>query len=174
MKRPAALWLLACLLAGAFFSARSGVARAGRLPAWRAVGFRAPGFTLPQARGGLRLAALRGRPVLLNFWASWCIECRREMPVLERFHRAEGARLTIVGIDVRESPAVALAYTRPRGFGWTFAFDRSGAVADAYGVHFYPTSFFLDRTGVIRATYTGAMSLRQMRVFLRLARAPGR
>ena len=169
MKRPA-VWLFALLaLAGVFFSTAAG-RRRGLLGGSGAVGLRAPAFTLPSlASGPVSLRSLRGRPVLLNFWATWCPNCKVELPVLARFARLEGNRVHIVGIDEREPASLVAPFVASHGYPWTFLLDRSGNVGDAYGVTALPTSFFLNAAGSVRQRYTGPMSLGQMKAFLREA-----
>lgn len=100
----------------------------------------------------LRLAALRGKVVLINFWATWCPPCRREMPSLERLHRlmkAEG--LAVLAINVGEEPDTVFSFTGTLDAspGFPILFDRDSAVLRAYPVKGLPTSFVLDRDGRI-------------------------
>ncbi len=137
-------------------------------------GFAAPPLDLPTLAGGtLTLASLRGKPVLLNFWATWCPECRQELPTLQRFQREEGSRLDVVGIDVQEPRGVVRGFVRQRALGWTFLLDEQGVAATAYGVRVLPTSFFLDAKGVVRQTHIGPMTLGEMRGFARSAGVGG-
>ncbi len=176
MKRPLRVAFALLLLAGAFFSlAAAGPRPDGKgLPARPLAGFPAPAFTLTTSSGrAVSLAQLRGRAVLINFWATWCVACKAEMPQLERFHRLEGSRVAILGVDMREPARTVRPYVRAAGYTWTFLLDRSGAVSDTYGIHYVPTSFFVDARGVVRQVYTGPMNLGQMESFLRSARAAG-
>ena len=170
MKRPAALALLVLVLLGAFLSLAatqppSGPGPAGAQPL---VGFSAPDFTLPMLNGKtLTLSTLRGTPVLVNFWASWCPPCRQEMPEIEKFHRLEGNGVAIVGVDFQEPAPIVQDFIGKHGFTWTFVLDGDGQVTSAYRVHNFPTSFFLDANGIVRVAYTGPMHLGQMESFLR-------
>ncbi len=172
MKRPAALALLALLLAATFLSFAARRGGAGIPVPGATVGMQAPTFDLHTPDGGsVVLDELRGTPVLLNFWASWCEACRRELPDLARLHKELGAGLTIVGVDDDEPALRVTLFTQQAGYDWTFALDEGGRVMQQYGVHYLPTSFFIDRTGVIRRTYTGQMTLGQMQAFARDASA---
>lgn len=172
MKRPAALALLAMVLLATFLSFTLGTG-APNLPGTAAtVGMHAPTFDLATADGGsVVLDELRGTPVLLNFWGTWCEACRREMPDLARLHKQLGTALTIVGVDDDEPALRVTLFTQQAGYDWTFALDDGGHVMQQYGVHYLPTSFFIDKTGVIRRTYTGQMTLGQMQAFARDASA---
>ena len=108
-----------------------------------------PDFT---ARGlddrQLSLADLRGKIVIVNFWATWCLECRSEMPVLERLHRELGARgLAVIGINTRETPATVRRYTDDLGLSFRFVLDLDGKINALYGVIGLPTTFLIGRDG---------------------------
>jgi thiol-disulfide isomerase/thioredoxin len=91
---------------------------------------------------------LHGKVVLVNFWASWCAECRPEMPVLERLHRELGPQgLAIVGVNVREERAVVLRYARELGLTFPLVLDRDGKINAMYGVVGLPTTFLVGRDG---------------------------
>jgi peroxiredoxin len=96
----------------------------------------------------LSLAALHGRVVLLNFWASWCQECRPEMPVLERLHRSFGSRgLAVVGVNAREAPATARRYAKDLGLSFPLVLDQEGKINRLYGVVGLPSTFLIGRDG---------------------------
>ena len=139
------------------------------LPAWLSadgreigsnVGDVAPDFDLETLDGGrFRLSDWRGQPVLLNFWASWCGPCRREVPALIRAldeHRATG--LTIVGINIEESSSVAQNFVSEFGMEYAIPLDYDGAVFRAYGgggPNGPPRSFFINPDGVIVRIWAG-------------------
>jgi thiol-disulfide isomerase/thioredoxin len=94
------------------------------------------------------LGDLRGKVVLLNFWASWCAECRPEMPVLERLHRELGPRgLAVVGINLREESQVVRRYAGELGLTFPLVLDPDGQITRAYGVVGLPTTFIVGRDG---------------------------
>ena len=111
----------------------------------------APDFQVPGLDGGcVDLADFRGRPVVLNFWASWCAPCREEFPLLEHAyeeHRGDG--LAIIGVASRDIAGDARAFADEAGATWTLGIDETGDVATAYGVRPLPQTFFIDRTGKI-------------------------
>jgi cytochrome c biogenesis protein CcmG, thiol:disulfide interchange protein DsbE len=105
----------------------------------------------------LSLAGLRGHVVVLNFWASWCLECRPEMPVLERLHRDFGSRgLAVIGINSREAPAAARKYALDLGLSFPLALDVDGKISGLYGVVGLPTTFLVGRDGRAVALAVGA------------------
>jgi thiol-disulfide isomerase/thioredoxin len=96
----------------------------------------------------LSLTELRGRVVVVNFWASWCLECRPEMPVLERFHREFAVRgLAVIGINAREDKEAVARYATELGLTFPLVLDTGGRNSDLYGVIGIPTTFLIGRDG---------------------------
>ena len=107
------------------------------------MGQRAPDFTLKTITGeSFKLSEQRGKPVFLNFWATWCGPCRVEMPDMEKLQQAMGDHILIVGIDIRESLSTVQNFLRYRGFTWTFVLDSNGDVAKEYEVAAIPYLYF--------------------------------
>lgn len=128
------------------------------------VGMRAPDFALPEVRSGktVRLSDLKGKPVLINFWATWCGPCRLEMPELEAAYEAHGNEgFTVVAVDVKIDdglPAV-LAFIDELGLTFPVVRDVTGEVEiGLYNVLGYPTSVFVDRDGIIRYVHRGPLT----------------
>jgi peroxiredoxin len=108
----------------------------------------------------IRLADFRGRPVWINFWASWCPPCQEETPVLRDVfaaHEAEG--LAIIGISVQETtPDDVRAYVQRYSLGYTIGFDATSAIFHTYRAFVLPTQVFIDRDGVIRQIVLGQVT----------------
>lgn len=124
------------------------------------IGSIAPDFELRDINTGqmVKLSELRGRPVWINFWASWCPPCAEEMPEMQKLYdRYRHSDLALLGIDVQESEESVRNFTDGK-FDWTFLIDTDGKVVDRYMVGGLPTHFFIDKTGVVRAIYLGALS----------------
>lgn len=130
------------------------------LPAAPALGHPAPDLVVATPGGGsVRLSDLRGRPVLVNFWASWCGPCRSEMPAMQRlYERWQPEGFTILAVNQGEPEATAVAFAQSLGLTFPLALDTDYAVSDLYAVRSLPTSFFIDREGVIRSIVIGAMN----------------
>lgn len=125
-----------------------------------AVNHPAPEFTLTNLRGGasLNLADLRGRPIVLNFWASWCGPCRDEMPILQATHQRYSDSVLVIGVDQGEPEATVQAFVDEFGLTFHILLDQDMAVGDRYRVMGLPTTFFIDRNGTIRKIWTGEMN----------------
>ena len=95
------------------------------------------------------LASLKGRPAVVNFWASWCGPCRKEAPEITRLSHSLGHRARLVGVDYSDAASGARAFIRSHG--WTFpnVRDASGSAGEAYGLGGLPTTFVLDSRGRI-------------------------
>jgi cytochrome c biogenesis protein CcmG/thiol:disulfide interchange protein DsbE len=120
----------------------------------------APQFELATLDGeAVSLAALRGRPVLVNFWATWCLPCRDEFPLLAEAYRAHADdRLEILGIVHDDTADGARAFAADMGATWPIVLDPDDeAWADYLGVGM-PTSFFIDTDGVVQAASLGGFS----------------
>ncbi len=120
----------------------------------------APDFTLKDLDGNtVRLSDLRGKVVFLNFWATWCPPCRAEMPDIEKVHQKyKDQDVVVLGIDLRESADTVRAFVEEGGYTWTFLLDTTGKVGSMYNVSAIPTSYFVDKNGIIRAVTIGGMT----------------
>ena len=117
----------------------------------------APSFDLATLSGSGRisLAALRGKPVVLNFWASWCAECKAEFPLLADITRRHPG-VTVIGITYNDIPSDSRRFAREQHATWQLAKGGDGdPVGRAYGIRAIPQTFFIDRAGVIRARAFG-------------------
>jgi peroxiredoxin len=104
------------------------------------------GRTLDALR--LSITEYRGSVIILNFWASWCFECRPEMPVLERLQREFSSRgLAVIGVNAREDTQAARRYAAELGLTFPIVLDRNGAINALYGVVGLPTTFVIGRDG---------------------------
>ncbi|MBI3975554.1 MAG: TlpA family protein disulfide reductase [Armatimonadetes bacterium] len=119
----------------------------------------APEFRLPRfPEGMLALSDLRGRIVLLNFWASWCLPCRDEAPLLERVWRTYGGRgVTVVGINIHDRETDARRFLLQTGIGYPNLRDPDGRVGRLYGITGLPETFFIGGTGRVVGRFPGAV-----------------
>ena len=111
----------------------------------------------------LSLADLRGAPVVLNFWATWCVPCAVEMPELQQLyetHRADGLR--VLAANMAESPPLVRAWRDTHSLTFDLLLDPDGAIAQAYRVRAWPSTFVISPTGVITQVYFGPVSAQQL------------
>lgn len=132
----------------------------------------APGFSLARLGGGdVSLSELRGRAVLINFWASWCPPCRLEMPDLVRaYERYEAQGLTILAVNLTFQDAMQDVEAFVEEFHMTFPVlldERGEVAAGLYRLRGLPTSVFVEPSGIIRRIYIGAMSAEQIDEFVK-------
>lgn len=124
-------------------------------------GRRAPDFTLRtlDGTGTVRLSDFRGQVVVVNFWASWCAECRLEAPALEAaWERYRDGGVVVFGIAYQDTPSAALAFAAEAGKTYPLLSDPGSETALAYGVYGIPETFFIGPDGRIASKRIGAVS----------------
>ena len=140
---------LALMLAVAPALARSPHAAAKSSPA-------APAFTLPGLQGDVTLDSLRGKAVLVDFWASWCGPCRQSFPWMNDLQHRYGAKgLAIVAVNLDKDREFANTFLAEVPASFTVAFDPSGRTAESYKVKAMPTTFLISPDGKLLVTHTG-------------------
>jgi cytochrome oxidase Cu insertion factor (SCO1/SenC/PrrC family) len=119
----------------------------------------APDFSLTSVKGpSLRLSSLRGKVVLLNFWATWCTVCKSEMPMLRSWYARMGsAGVVVVGVDQQEDRSTAAAYMRSLNITYPVVLDQSGAVSAQYNVVGLPSTLLINQDGTVTAIKIGAL-----------------
>jgi cytochrome c biogenesis protein CcmG/thiol:disulfide interchange protein DsbE len=106
-----------------------------------------------------KLEDLKGRPVVLNFWASWCVSCREEARELQKFWEKHGKDVLVVGIAIQDEPDAALKFAQYFGKTYALGLDVDGKAAIDYGVSGVPETFLLDKNGVIRHKEIGPINV---------------
>ena len=140
------------------------------------VGRAAPPFTLKEAGTGktVSLQDLRGKPVVVNFWASWCPPCLEEHPALLQAARTLGADVHFVGVAYEDSEESILGYLRRQGAAYPTLLDPGSRTAIAYGVFGVPETFFLDAGGVVAAKFVGPLTAEALAAHIQKARGATR
>ncbi|MGH2587650.1 MAG: TlpA family protein disulfide reductase [Dehalococcoidia bacterium] len=124
------------------------------------IGRPAPDFTLLDLDGQpLSLSDLRGKTVVMNFWATWCPPCRKEFPELVRLYDRNADRgLVVLGMDLQENPRIVRSFADEFGARFPIVIDTKGDVAARYRLIGLPTTYFIDAEGVIRAQHIGLLN----------------
>ncbi len=129
------------------------------------VGIPAPDFTLERLDGGaVRLRDLRGKAVLLNFWATWCGPCREEMPLLAEIYRAyhpQGLEVLGVNLTAQDDLAEVRRFVEAFDLPFPILLDHNGRVERAYALFGVPTTVFINREGIIQRVVVGALKSRE-------------
>lgn len=135
------------------------------------IGKPAPGFALREVGTNrtVDLAQFRGKPVVLNFWATWCGPCWEEHPVLVANARMLQPNVQFLGVVFQDKEDKILGFLNQRGSSYPTVVDEAGKTAIAYGVGGVPETYFVDANGVIQAKYAGPMSPDILRAHLQKA-----
>jgi cytochrome c biogenesis protein CcmG/thiol:disulfide interchange protein DsbE len=169
--KPATLgWSVAGVAAALLiYSVTWGLVHAAQKAPKDLAGQPAPDLSIRSLTDGreIRLADQRGRPVVLNFWASWCVPCRQEAPVLNTAARQLDGRVLFLGADIKDSEQPARAYLAEFQVPYLAGPITRGGERD-YGVTAPPETYFIDRQGTIVARVTGAIDARRLQLYLSL------
>lgn len=120
----------------------------------------APNFILPSMEGvPFSLDQQRGQVVIVNMWATWCPPCKAEMPMLDAFHAAHAEKgVLVLAVNNEETPETVRAFISEAGFTFPVLFDQYGQIQDSYGVQGLPTTFVIDRNGLIQYIHLGEIT----------------
>ena len=158
-RRAHYVTILIVALTWVFVSAdKTGASTAGKIPAPRE-GFLAPDFTLQTVEGQtITLSELRGQAVLVNLWATWCPPCKAEMPAIQKMYEEYKDRgFVVLALDMtyQDSPSAVSPFIQEYGLTFPVLLDETGNVAEKYELRSLPSSFFIDRNGIIKEVVIG-------------------
>ena len=117
------------------------------------------------------LVGLRGTPVIVNIWASWCSPCRTETPLLERTWRAHRGKVMIIGVASKDEPSASRAFMDEFHVTYPNVFDGSGQIRERLGLRGFPTTYVFDATGRLRTTIVGGLTEQRLAAVLEDLRA---
>jgi len=117
----------------------------------------APDFTLQKLSGGtISLSEFKGKkPVVVDFWASWCPNCRRDMPNLNRFYEKYKDKVEVIGVNLQERESTVADFIKSRGISFPIALDPSGQASNTFGIQYTNTHFLIDKEGNLVRTIPG-------------------
>lgn len=119
------------------------------------------------------LSEMRGKIIVLNFWATWCEPCKLEMPFFEQLHTSGQSDLEIWGINFDEPPQQVEYFVKELNLSFPILLDPGGKIQELYRVRGYPTTFVVDKAGVIRFHHIGLITEQQLAGYLEQIGAPG-
>jgi peroxiredoxin len=129
------------------------------------VGAKAPDFELKTLAGEtVKLSNLKGKKVMLNFWATWCPPCKAEMPDMEKFYKESGKDVVILSVNIDPQLDVK-GFVKQYGITFPILLDEKDVVNETYQILSIPTTYFINSKGVIQNKFTGAMNLGSMKQF---------
>ena len=140
------------------------------------VGHPAPNFSVTMLgptgdQGLLSLADLKGKAVVLNFWASWCAPCKEELPLLEQqWEQVQGQDVVVVGIDFEEASSDAASFLQLYHITYPIGLDADGSVASNYGITALPQTIFINRQGTVVKRVAGELTAQVLSSSLQLVR----
>ena len=127
----------------------------------------APPFTVTDMNGQtVSLASLKGKPVFLNFWATWCPPCVGEMPDIQRMYAKYGDKVHFVIVNIDGTKPDVTAFMENHAFSFPVALDTNGSAASAYAVQAIPTSYVIDADSNVVDSHVGALSAGDMESFV--------
>jgi cytochrome c biogenesis protein CcmG, thiol:disulfide interchange protein DsbE len=123
------------------------------------VGSAAPDFAINSTSAEIiRLSDFKGRPVVINFWATWCTPCREEMPLFEKYAQKTEGRLVWLGVNEEEGIEIVTQFVQELELSFPILLDSDGRAAQSYYVRSFPATFFVDAEGMLRAQHLGQLS----------------
>ncbi len=161
----AALLILALWVAHQLLSPVAGAEVAGT---GIALGAAAPEFELKTIDGkAYKLSDLRGQAVLINFFATWCPPCKREMPILqEAYQEYRDQGIIVLAVNLNESDVAIRSFQEKLGTTFPIVVDKDDQVSRLYDIVPLPTTYFVDRKGIVQAKWTGELRKEQLRSLL--------
>ncbi|MFZ5893769.1 MAG: TlpA family protein disulfide reductase [Myxococcota bacterium] len=110
---------------------------------------------VPEGKGRVQLSAHAGKVVVVDFWATWCEPCRQSFPAYQALVQEFGGKLVVIGVSVDESPESIAAFVKETGAKFAVGWDEGQAAAQSYQPPKMPTSFIVDKSGIVRFVHAG-------------------
>lgn len=166
MKKVLAISILIFLVGYAvYFAVNPGSPKVGV-----SEGSAAPDFELETLSGDtMSLSSLKGKKVMINFWATWCPPCRSEMPDMQKIQNEHGGDVVVLAVNLTSSESSVKnvdSFVKELGLTFPVLLDEEGEINKQFEVLSYPTTYFVDEEGVIQTKFVGALSYDQMSEFL--------
>lgn len=145
------------ITSGVHFVGQQDATRLNRPPV---VGEEIPELVLENLNGeAIDIAGLFGKPLIINFWATWCPPCKEEMPLLQDFSQANQESISVIGINAMELKTVVKEYVQANEITFTILLDNDGQGQETYRILGLPTTYFVDKDGILRAQHIGILNI---------------
>jgi thiol-disulfide isomerase/thioredoxin len=132
------------------------------------IGASVPGFVLVDLKGkNVNGKEYLGKPLVINFWATWCAPCKLELPLLQKTFHTYEKDINLIAVNSDESSDTVNKYVAQTKYDLPVLIDESGEMANAFGVHAYPVTFFVDNKGVLQSMHVGQLDEKLMATYLR-------
>ncbi len=134
------------------------------------IGRIAPDFILQDIYGKkITLSQFAGnKPVILNFWATWCPPCKEEMPLLQKYYELNRDKIEILAVNMQEDPALVKDWIKNFGITYPILLDPAEKVKQLYNIYAKPTTFFIDKDGIMRAKKLGQLSEEELSNYINM------
>jgi thiol-disulfide isomerase/thioredoxin len=164
------LYILVLIVGAAWIAVNADKTKATGETSAPQTGFAAPDFTLKTPDGEeYTLSELKGSAVLVNLWATWCSPCRAEMPAIEKMYQEykdRGFIVLAVNMTYQDKPADVVPFIQEYGLTIPILLDETGRIGAVYQLHYLPSSYFIDRVGIIREVVIAPMPEALLRVYI--------
>jgi DsbE subfamily thiol:disulfide oxidoreductase len=158
------MFLAGCSFGGGTVSQTPALQEEVQIVVGTQVGQKAPDFSLLDEKDEkVSLAQFAGKVVVLNFWATWCGPCRAEMPELQRFHQQKDTDVILLGIDIKEDKDTILQFMKRAGYSYPVVRDTFAQASDTYQIRAIPTTYVLDKQGIIRYKKVGPVTAAELK-----------
>jgi cytochrome c biogenesis protein CcmG/thiol:disulfide interchange protein DsbE len=99
-----------------------------------------------------------GKPMVINFWATWCAPCKLEMPLLQKTAQDHQGELSLIAVNFEESRDTVIQFIKSNNLDLPVLLDESGGMANSFGIHAFPVTYFVDKDGIIRSMHIGQLN----------------
>jgi thiol-disulfide isomerase/thioredoxin len=132
------------------------------------IGSPLPAFELPDLDGKkFNNTDYYGKPLMINFWATWCAPCKLEMPLLQKTAQDHQGQLSLIAVNFEESREIVDQFVYLNNIDVPVLLDESGAMANSYGIHAFPVTYFVDKQGIIRSMHIGQLNEELIAAYLK-------
>jgi cytochrome c biogenesis protein CcmG/thiol:disulfide interchange protein DsbE len=132
------------------------------------IGSAIPAFELSDLEGKKKSNLdFQGRPVIINFWATWCGPCKLEMPILQKIRQEYDGKISLVAVNFEEPRETVKQFLTQNKIEVPVLLDETGSMANSYGIHAFPVTYFIDAKGVIKSMHIGQLDKEMVKTYIK-------